>query len=351
MEKIYLSRLEELKKLSDSLPNTPMMVQGKLNALIALNMRYEKIMLDRSLEQHPYLMVDQLVQDSYVMMQTWRDIDFIENKATKSIQYKQSSLEVGHHSLFQKLWTQFSTQEYQQRIERYVKRLQVNNLYDGRLESMRCIDFGCGHGNFAHALLKAGASYVFGVDYGEDSIEFACKMRDELGISQEQLEFHVGSVYDVPTNDNSFDFAIQNGVFHHLEDEDTAYKEVSRTLKTGGWFWVYTDGEGGISYDLWDASVYMLRDVPYDFVVEHLKQLNIETGKRYHLGDGLNAVYRHTSWNQITKRLDVLGFGNFKRLTGGFDTDFDLDVIEADPYGREKFGEGDLRILAQLVEK
>jgi hypothetical protein len=49
--------------------------------------------------------------------------------------------------------------------------------------------------------------------------------------------------------------------------------------------------------------------------------------------------------------LGKAGFGNFTRLTDGFGTDFGLDVIEADSYGREKFGEGDLRVLAQLVEK
>ena len=31
------------------------------------------------------------------------------------------------------------------------------------------------------------------------------------------------------------------------------------------------------------------------------------------------------------------------------DNYFDLDMIEADPYGRAKLGEGDLRILAQRI--
>ena len=67
--------------------------------------------------------------------------------------------------------------------------------------------------------------------------------------------------------------------------------------------------------------------------------------------DGLNATYRHTSYKEITNRLSQFGFGNFKRLSGGFETDFDLDVIQKDPYGKEKFGEGDLRILCQLIDK
>lgn len=101
---------------------------------------------------------------------------------------------------------------------------------------------------------------------------------------------------------------------------------------------------------MWDASLFILRDVPHDFTLGALDKLNLETGKRYHLGDGLNAVYRHTSWDEITSRLSRFGFGNFRRLIGGFPTDFDHDVIMADKYGREKFGEGDLRLLAQKLQ-
>jgi hypothetical protein len=82
-----------------------------------------------------------------------------------------------------------------------------------------------------------------------------------------------------------------------------------------------------------------------------LDYLNIETGKRYHLGDGLNATYRHETWEGLTERLSMFGFGNFRRLVGGFPTDFDHDVIVQDRYGREKFGEGDLRLLAQKVSR
>jgi hypothetical protein len=34
-------------------------------------------------------------------------------------------------------------------------------------------------------------------------------------------------------------------------------------------------------------------------------------------------------------------------LTGGYPTDFDADVIDADPWGVEKFGDGDIRLLVR----
>lgn len=349
MEKIYLADLEALKKEADGIPNTPMMSMAKVLALVLLNMRYENIMVNRDLDQHPYVLVKGFVEDARRFIKMWNEAAFIEKGDAAVLQRAKASMEGGHQSLFQKLWVKFSVEDYKERIDRYSYRLKINGLSDGWLKGFKCIDFGCGHGNFAHALLSGGAAYVYGVDYGKDSVEYAINARDALKVGPAQVDFKVESVYKTSRKDNEFDLAVQNGVFHHLEDEDKAIKEVRRVLKPKGWLWYYTDGSGGISYDLWDASIYTLRNIPQDFVLDTLDKLNLSTGKRYHLGDGLNATYRHTTWKEITSRLSKLGFGNFKRLKGGFPTDFDEDVIVSDKYGAEKFGESDLRILTQKI--
>ena len=195
-------------------------------------------------------------------------------------------------------------------------------------------------------MAQLGAEKVVGIDYGEKSIEFATKAAKELGFTN--TSFFVRTVYDTGESDSQYDFAIQNGVFHHLNDENCAIKEVRRILKNKGSFWYYTDGEGGIQYDLWDTSVEILREVPTLFIEEVLNSMNVSRNKIAHLLDGMGATYAHTSWDEITNILADHGFTNFKRLTGGYDTDCDLDRIEKDAYGKEKFGEGDLRILCQL---
>jgi ubiquinone/menaquinone biosynthesis C-methylase UbiE len=348
MEKSYLEELEKLKSLARDIPNTRMLALAKINTLVVLNMRYERIMIDRNLDTHPYVLVHDMIRDAYSNLSAWSEASFIEDPEARPLQRADMDLEQGHQALFQKLWVNFSESDYKQRIERYIHRLRINHLGE-YLNGRRCIDFGCGHGNFAHALINEGAEYVYGIDFGEDSIAYAIKARDHLGIPPSRLEFKLESVYSVSKEDDTFDFAIQNGVFHHLENEDDAYREVWRVLKPGGWFWVYTDGSGGISYDLWDASVEMLRNIPHECIIAHLAYLNIEVGKRYHLGDGLNATYRHTSWDALTRRLGALGFGNFRRLCGGFPTDFDGDAFTLDKYRREKYGEGDLRLLMQKI--
>jgi len=348
MTKIYSKNLEDLIKLADKIPNTRMMAIAKISALVALNMRYERIMVDRNLDVDPNELVSGYISDATLELSGVQEISYIEASSDRLIR-DEGTDEEKHKKLFQKLWVRFSLDEYKERVERYLYRLKVNKMSNGWLKGFKCIDFGCGHGNFAHALIKEGAEYVYAVDCGHDNIEYAIKARESLRVSSEKIEFKEETVNSVSKPDGFFDFAVQNGVFHHLENEDEAYKEVYRVLKPGGWFWVYTDGFGSISSDLWDASVYILREIPQEFILSYLDFINVETGKKYHLGDGLNAVYRHHTWDGIIEKLTGIGFGNFRRLVGGFSTDFDHDVISKDKYGKEKFGEGDIRILAQKV--
>ena len=202
---------------------------------------------------------------------------------------------------------------------------------------------GCGHGNFAHSMFGFGAAYILGIDYGEESIKYANKTLSEFRIPDNCIQFRVESVYDVQEPDDSFDFAVQNGVFHHLDDENKAYKEMFRLLKSGGKAWIYTEGEGSIARDLFHVSVQILSDIPPEIVQENLRHLGFTINKRYHLGDGLSAVYRATSYAELIGRLDKIGFSGFERMLGGMDTD--LDILNDDPWAKEKFGEGDIRIL------
>ncbi len=350
MEKTYLKDLNELKSFSLSIPNTPLMAIGKINSLVMLNMRYEsKIMINRKLQEHPYGLTARLIQDSLAYLKAWHEISFIENNESDLLVRFEKIKDEIHQKLFQELWTKFSHDDYEQRIQRYLHRLKINDLGENFLTGKSVIDFGCGHGNFAHALHRLGAAYVHGVDFGEKSIQFALEMRKLFDIQNDKIHFSLGSIYQVDQPNEKYDFAIQNGVFHHVEKEDKAISEIHRVLKKGGHLWYYTDPSGGISNDLWDYSVAMLKDIPFSFTIKHLESLNIETGKKYHLGDGLNAIYRHYTWDEITNKLAQFGFGNFRRLKGGFETDSDPDVIEKDRYGSEKFGSGDLRIFAEKL--
>ena len=346
MEKIYLKNLDKLIEKCTELPNTIFCSKAKILAFIILNVRYEAIMKQRCLKCHPYKLVVEMVDASIAFLESICEISFLDSK--EEIGKPFGPMEAEHEDLFQKLWVNFNESEYQNRIDRFVHRIKINKL-ESIVRSSKIIDFGCGHGNFAHALIQCGANFVKGVDFGKDSINYAKNARDKLGVSEEVISFEVASVYKTKEPSGFYDFAIQNGVFHHLENDDLAYREVYRVLKPNGKFWIYTDGSGAISHDLWDYSRKALEEIPSGFILDFLTEMGVETNKRYHLDDGLNAVYKHMSLEDLTSRLGRIGFKFVRRLVGGYDTDFDHDVIEKDYYGIEKFGSGDIRILVQKV--
>ena len=307
-------------------------------------MRYEPIMKERDLQRHPYELVAEIVDDAISFLESISELKFLDSKEEIGKPFGQMELE--HENLFQKLWVNFDESDYQNRIDRYIYRIKINNL-EPILRGAKIIDLGCGHGNFAHALIKCGATSVLGIDFGENSINYAKNARDKLGISEKVISFKVASVYNTEEPSGFYDFAIQNGVFHHLKNDTLAYEEVYRVLKPDGCFWIYTDGAKAISHDLWDYSRKALEEIPSEFILDFLKELGIETNKRYHLGDGLNAVYKHNTLESLTSQLSGIGFKFIRRLVGGYDTDFDHDVIDSDCYGLEKFGSGDIRIIVQ----
>jgi ubiquinone/menaquinone biosynthesis C-methylase UbiE len=346
---VYLEPLASLEERANRAGNSPYTAFAKVAALAGMNMRYELVAFDRSLPAHPWLLTRDIVLDAARVFDTIMAAGFIEDEAKSFETLKTHAMEAKHQELFDNIWNRYEEAPFARYVDRYVHRIRVNGLEE-TVRGKRCVDLGCGNGVFCFALAREGAALAAGVDFGADSVAFASEAVRRLGLA-DRTEFRTATVYDTGYPDDSFDFALQNGVFHHLDDENRAIREMRRILKVGGWAWYYTDGEGGISYDLWDASVRILRDVPVSFIENVLGTMNVSRDKTAHLMDGMNATYAHTSWAEITGRLAAHGFGEFRRLTGGCPTDFDLDVIEADPYGREKFGEGDLRVLCRLMGK
>ena len=347
-KKSFLSRCKRLQHIASQLPHTRTMALAKIEALVRLNMGWEAIQLDRNLTSPPFELAHRLVEQAICELNICRQIAFCDGGLPVSTSTTFVDGEAEHHDLFQALWIEFSASAYTERIERYDQRLAFNKLNSGFFNDMQIIDMGCGHGNFAHALLNAGAKFVLGIDFGEQTIAYAQAAQIRLKIPSSQLSFSVASVYAVPQPDGIFDAAVQNGVFHHLAHEDRAYQEMFRLLKPGGWAWIYTEGAGSIARELWDISVEILADIPASLVQEHLKHLGFSINKRYHLGDGLKAVYHATTYENLTQRLTKMGFGEFRRLVGGFETD--LDITAADPWAAEKFGEGDIRLLARKLK-
>tara|TARA_B100001741_G_C16492584_1_gene570442 strand:+ start:53 stop:1096 length:1044 start_codon:yes stop_codon:yes gene_type:complete len=260
---------------------------------------------------------------------------------------KKDGKEKIHKKIYNSVWKLYSYEEYKkERIPRYLKRIKINKI-DKLIKNKYCIDFGCGHGNFLVACKKYGAKYGYGIDFGKQSINYANQIKKKLGYSNKQLKYEVSTVYKTKCKKNSFDFAIQNGVFHHLKNPLKAFKEVYRVLKPGGFFWSYTSGENkGVYLNYCDLCQEIMSKFDSQFVLSYLKSIGLSQNKVFDIYDIFYAKYERKNFNYYSKMLTKVGFTNFKLLKGGYATDFDANQNNSKDFNY-KFGEGELRLLCQ----
>jgi arsenite methyltransferase len=96
------------------------------------------------------------------------------------------------------------------------------------------LDLGSGSGTDVFiAAVKVGASgRVVGIDFTDEQIGKATRLRDREGFSQ--VEFVEGPIDDLPFDDESFDVVVSNGVINLSPVKGRVFAEVARVLKPGG---------------------------------------------------------------------------------------------------------------------
>jgi ubiquinone/menaquinone biosynthesis C-methylase UbiE len=343
---IYLVRLKELHNLMKSKQNTFFSVFSKVTVLTNMNMRYEKVALNMNLDEHPYVLTRNIVDDAIEM-------SFIENNNIEIDKFKNNNVIEKHHELWQEIWTRWDENEIQRLITFRGDRLDANNIVK-EFEGKNCIDFGCGNGNIAFAMLEKGAKHVLGIDFGERQIEWARELAKKRCV-EEKTRFIVGNILDTKQPSDKFEYAVASAVFHHLKSRahmEMALREVARVLKKGGGFFYFVVGSGAIDHDLWDVSMDVLADVDIILMENILKMMNPTRSKMTHITDKLSATYLYSNVEETISMLENCGFGNFRRLVtpDNDNTSCDINRVEEDPYGREKFGTGELRYYCELIK-
>ena len=117
----------------------------------------------------------------------------------------------------------------------------------------RALDYGCGTGGSARALLEHLAVVsVTGVDVSSESIDIA---RSQYADGNVQF-----STLDEWQPAGQYDLAYCNGVFHHIEPalRDRAVASISRALSAGGYFAFWENNP-------WNPGTrYVMSRIPFD---------------------------------------------------------------------------------------
>ncbi|MCE2463524.1 MAG: class I SAM-dependent methyltransferase [Dehalococcoidia bacterium] len=130
-------------------------------------------------------------------------------------------------------YTMGYSEEFRRLLNRRSAETHAKHLLSYLKPGLRVLDFGCGPGTITVGLAKAvEPGEVHGVDMEESQIGLARSAAAAGGHAN--TTFHVGSVLELPFEDNSFDVAHCHAVLMHVPDTRAALAEVKRVLRPGG---------------------------------------------------------------------------------------------------------------------
>lgn len=108
-----------------------------------------------------------------------------------------------------------------------LKNILISRIHDRELARLatkyffgRLVDIGCGRKPYAHLLSSLVTEHV-GTDH------------ESSPHGQSRIDL-VGTAYNIPVSENSFDCALCTAVLEHLEEPEQALRECFRVLKPGG---------------------------------------------------------------------------------------------------------------------
>ena len=114
-------------------------------------------------------------------------------------------------------------------IKLYMDRYTKEEMFEGK----EVLDMGCAAAGKSLYYGSLGAKHVTGVDIVEHYRAEAEGMAEKLGFS-DRFTFVIGSAYEMPFEDRSFDTVIMNDFMEHVDNPAAALREAMRLVRPGG---------------------------------------------------------------------------------------------------------------------
>ncbi|MBO5648823.1 MAG: class I SAM-dependent methyltransferase [Clostridia bacterium] len=114
-------------------------------------------------------------------------------------------------------------------IRLYMDGYTKEEMFSGR----HVLDMGCGAAGKSLYYASLGAAHVTGVDVVSHYREESEALAKKLGLT-ERFTFVLGSAYELPFPEGSFDTVIMNDFMEHVDNPRAALQEAMRLLRPGG---------------------------------------------------------------------------------------------------------------------
>jgi len=160
--------------------------------------------------------------------------------------------------------------------------MQYFGLDENYFVGKRILDAGCGDTvNLMIAVAKFGCTDLHGFDLGSEFLPVAKNTLLKYGVKEEHFTLNSASVLDIPYEDNYFDFVASHGVLLHLNnmnEVETAFRELARVTKPGGYLYAYVGAVGGIWEDALNPAIrqYYRTNAEFKKLIDNINPSNFE---------------------------------------------------------------------------
>ena len=179
----------------------------------------------------------------------------------------------------------------------------------------KVLDVGCGPGSItidiAKNYLTEGGS-IIGVEPTKEIIDTANNLKQSIAADLDNISFQIGSIYNLPFEDNTFDLVHAHQVIVHLEDPIKALKELARVAKPGK-FVTVTDGD--LASLIFDPPKYDVLGKYNIMSAKNRGSTDVKSGRKL-LRRAIEAGYKSSNITTSSSTMLFTGVEKEKRVWG-----------------------------------
>jgi ubiquinone/menaquinone biosynthesis C-methylase UbiE len=209
------------------------------------------------------------------------------------------------------------------------------------------LDIGCGNGRYTFALKNFGLKNIQGIDISQKNINTCNYNKKKYKIKN--IFFKKGDATNLKFKDESFDFSMSYGVFHHTGKMSQCIEEMIRVTKKGGKGLIFLIGMGGIRWNAIEVCRRILQYTDRNYIYNYFDN-KIFSGKYYYLflDHVLVKVNENKSRKEIIKLLSKKKIKDYKIWKFGSDRE-DIHRLKISKLNNKNkfdiYGEGEIKVI------